>query len=515
MNQLPALFRAIGLPPRLLLAGVLPVAGLCAAWAAFVPDHFRPLDVPAARAAETPQQPIHLAQGVMAGEVTETTVLLQARLTATAGKQGDDVPGAPGVARFEYAANADFKDSRTTSWKTAAAEGDFIVCWKVAELQPDTVYHYRLHYGAEAGQAQPGPTATFRTHPGVSGSRPVSFVVVTGMNYHYFHHGQGNRPAYAGADREQGFPALVSILKLQPDFFVGTGDNIYYDAPRDTAATAVAEMRRKWHEQFVQPRFVDLFARVPCCWEKDDHDYRYDDCDNRPGRLPTVADGLAVFREQVPVVDPEDPAAVTYRTIRVSKELQVWFVENRDYRSPNLSPDGPEKTIWGAEQSRWLKQTLLESTAVFRLVISPTPMVGPDDARKKDNHTNIGGFRHEGDAFHEWLKREGFLKKNFYWICGDRHWQYHAENPTGFEEFSSGALVDANSRLGRKPGDPQSTDPAGLIKQHYTQSEPSGGFLHVAIVPATSTTPASAVFTFHDENGKVLYTHTKLDQTHR
>lgn len=44
---------------------------------------------------------------------------------------------------------------------------------------------------------------------------------------------------------------------------------------------------------------------------------------------------------------------------------------------------------------------------------------------------------------------------------GDRHWQYHSIRPDGFEEFSVGVLVDRNSRLGRKPGDPESTDPKG------------------------------------------------------
>ena len=56
-------------------------------------------------------------------------------------------------------------------------------------------------------------------------------------------------------------------------------------------------------------------------------------------------------------------------------------------------PDGPTKTIWGAEQLAWLKSSLLESDATFKLLVSPTPMVGPDDLRKTDNHTNIGGFR--------------------------------------------------------------------------------------------------------------------------
>jgi hypothetical protein len=64
------------------------------------------------------------------------------------------------------------------------------------------------------------------------------------------------------------------------------------------------------------------------------------------------AEGIAIFREQVPVVNLQNKEAVTYRTYRINKDLQIWLVENRDYRSPNLSKD--------------------------------------TDARKIDNHANIG-----------------------------------------------------------------------------------------------------------------------------
>ena len=90
--------------------------------------------------------------------------------------------------------------------------------------------------------------------------------------------------------------------------------------------------------------------------------------------------------------------------------------------------------------------------------------------------------------------------KGFYTVCGDRHWQYHARHPLGVEEFSCGALVDSNSRLGRKPGDPQSTDPEATIKQFYTQKFRSGGFLRVVV-----TANGKARFEFYDENGKELY----------
>ena len=105
----------------------------------------------------------------------------------------------------------------------------------------------------------------------------------------------------------------------------------------------------------MQPRFVDLFRHVPTYWEKDDHDHRYNDCDRSGERPPSSELGIRIFREQVPVVDPRERDAKTYRTYRVNRHLQIWLVEGRDYRSPNKMPDGPEKTLWGAEQISWPK----------------------------------------------------------------------------------------------------------------------------------------------------------------
>ena len=202
---------------------------------------------------------------------------------------------------------------------------------------------------------------------------------------------------------------------------------------------------------------------------------------------------------------PEDPDAVTYRTYRIGKLLQIWLLEGRDYRSPNSMPDGPQKSIWGDVQKEWLKKTLLASTATFKLVISPTPMVGPDDGYKSDNHTNPKGFKQEGDAFFTWLKANGFLEKHFYFVCGDRHWQYHSMHPSGFEEFFYGALVENNARLRRAPGDPESTDPQALVKQIYTQQEASAGFLNISVIPGTQDEPHTLSFDFYDEHGNLLY----------
>ena len=473
-----------------------------------------------------PPPPIYLGQGMMTGEVSDQSAILQARLTSTDTLINDDLPGKKGWLKFEYQI-AGSAEPKSTRWLESFPKRDHIVKIKIDNLSSGQQYNYKAVYGLDTLHTKSSLIHTFNTHPGASSTAPVSFVAVTGMNYYKFHFGNYDlSQAYKGADKHLGYPALEAIKNINPDYFIGTGDNVYFDHPapggfrraiengksvalgyfKDTIVTDEAGMRRKYHLQFMQPRYKALFQNVATYWEKDDHDYRLNDSDPYTDFPISHELGIKNFREQMPVTDLEDNNALTYRTFRVSGDLQIWLVEGRDYRSANKSPDGPEKTLWGETQKAWLKKTLLESDATFKILISPTPMVGPDDAYKTDNHVNHDGFRHEGDAFFEWLKENDFLNKNFYFVCGDRHWQYHAIHPSGFQEFSTGALVDNNSRAGRLAGDPKSTDPDALIKQPYvhgTKEEATGGFLffkveHVEDVPTLS-------FVFYDEKGTVLY----------
>ena len=462
---------------------------------------------------------VHSAMGVLVGEVTVDKALVQVRLTETEQLVDQDVPGAPGVVEFTLAkAEADSTETPATQRAEASPEHDFIARTAFTGLAPGTAYICTTRIGPTTDLLRDGPTARFKTLPGADSAEPIRFVVVTGMNYAKFHgsydidraehplQNDTSRPApYSGPDKHLGYPALASILKLKPDFLVGTGDNVYYDTPSDPRAETISELRQKWHEQFVQPRYGALFAETPTYWMIDDHDYRINDCDNSGDYEPSPELGQRIMLEQLPYSEMGDPNPLTYRTHRISRDLQIWLPEGRIYRSPNATPDGPDKTIWGREQKAWLKRTLSESDATYKLLISPTPMIGPDDLHKKDNHTNIGGFRAERDEFFAWLEETGIAEKGFYIICGDRHWQYHSIDPSGIEEFSTGALIDVNSRLGRKPGDPKSTDPEGLIRQPYYQDPRSGGFLEVEVSSGTGGDRAQLELIWRDEHGEVLY----------
>jgi alkaline phosphatase D len=128
-------------------------------------------------------------------------------------------------------------------------------------------------------------------------------------------------------------------------------------------------------------------------------------------------------------------------------------------------------------------------------------MVGPDRASKRDNHANLGGFRHEADAFLAWAQASGIA--NLLVFCGDRHWQYHSVHPSGVEEFSAGALNDENATHGIRPGDPRGTDPEGLIRQPFLSAKQTGGFLHVKVGEENQT--ATLRIAFIDDVGTTQY----------
>ncbi len=348
-------------------------------------------------------------------------------------------------------------------------------------------------------------TVTFTTLPGADRAAPLTLAVTTCLPYDLFF--LPERPGPPMDDRRLGFPTADAIRALNdgagPALVVFNGDVVYYDkAPR---ARTMAEMRTKWRQIYGLPRMQALLRAIPAFFTKDDHDFRYDDADRTGDWRPTSDEGIAVFRQHAPVLPAGDAETPTYRTVRASRDLQLWFTEGRDYRSPNAMPDGPDKTLWGIDQLAWLQQTLLDSDATYKLIITPTPLVGPDDARKTDNHTNLGGFRHEGQIFLAWLAESG-LTDSVTIITGDRHWHYHAVSPHGVHEFSSGSFADANSRLGRRAGDPASTDPQATIEQRYLTDEATGGFAEVSVEYGDDDSSEPAlVIRLRDEHGAVKY----------
>lgn len=404
-----------------------------------------------------------LANGMKSGEATTTTIRIWTRLTdrpdmSSEGtpwpmiepkREGNNwtfpgpqipegksivdmayvVPGVPGEVRISYWPEATSNMSSTTDWAPVAAESDFTHHFLLEKLQPGTHYQCVVEARATGGSE---PTArvqgTFQTVPAPSDSGPVSFTVVTGQEF------------WRRDDDVNGHKIYPLMQKLRPSFFVHTGDIVYYDNDGPWVADA-AQARFKWNQMYALPFQRAFHNAVSSYFIRDDHDTWQNDCwptmqNNKMGAF-TYAQGVDIFFEQVPAPDRSQP----YRTIRWGKDLQIWLPEGREFRSPNTDPDGPGKTIWGAEQKAWFKKTVQESDAAFRVLISPTPLVGPDRGNKADNHANAT-FSHEGSELREFMAAQ----ENMVVVCGDRHWQYVSIDPdTGLREFCSGPTSNAHA----------------------------------------------------------------------
>ncbi len=433
------------------------------------------LQQPAATAAEPA---VHMANGMKVGDARPDRCAVWVRLTAvekadqgglafpdrkphtpqlpdgaTLQQMAGAVPGQAGEVRVRYWPEDAPADTRETSWTEVTPEGNHAHTFTLAGLREGARYRVLAEgRGRGASAASCVLRGQIQLPPPASAPEEVSFCVIACQDYP------------RRDDKEQGHRIYGHMLDLAPDFVTHCGDTIYYDKPKPWADTA-ALARFKWNRFYGLPLQRDFHAQVGTYFVKDDHDTLKNDCwpGQRYGEL-TFERGLALYREQLPLL-----SGLPYRNVRWGELLEVWFLEGREYRSPNRAPDGDDKTILGREQWRWLERTLQASDATFKVIVSATPIVGPDRKSKNDNHANQG-FRTEGDRLRALLAAHGA-----HVVCGDRHWQYASRDPvTGLREWCSGSASDAHAGGFSKR---QRTDQHDFLRIR-------GGFLHVTARPA-------------------------------
>ena len=445
---------------------------------------------PASTAADT-----FLGSGVKAGEMTDHSAIVLVRLTSAAGQDAEGlIPGKSGQARLVYGIEESLRESRTTTWETAKADADYSIQFALDGLLPKHRYYYRVEYRSDASaKAALSTTFSFVTAPAADERAAVNFHLTTCQD-------------------TRGESVYSVMTRQVPDFCVSAGDTVYYDG--EGLARNVPQAWQAYQKMFGLPTMKTYYENVGGYFMKDDHDYRFNDADPwmkgrwlsatstkiAPGanftetkgnlRLDsawlTHEEGIRVFKQVFPMGEK------TYRTVRWGKGLQIWMLENRDFRSSNDVPDGPEKTIWGHEQKTWLRESLKASDADYRVIISPNPIIGPDRESKGDNHANRKGFWHEGQEFLHWLKDQQL--DNVILMCGDRHWQYHStdlRDGRNIHEFSCGPTCDEHT---------QSVPPLyDGVDQPYSASR--GGFMQVLYQPEGR----SLTFDFYSTDGQALY----------
>lgn len=467
-----------------------------------------------------------LANGVKIGELTSNSVIIWTRLTQNKevksggvsftgksgkqkkGKQKEGKPQDPKALKKYYGAEGGYakqvpagkklsdvngsvagcdgesqlhywqKNTRSatkTDWEKVSADNDYTQHYSLEDLKPGTTYGFKISARKVGGtKITSSLESEFTTAAAAKTPSDVSFVVVTGTQWE------------ERDNKNLGFNMYKAMGKLNPNFLVHTGDAVYYDKPKPFV-TSIDLARLRWTRMYSAPLIREFHNRIPIYIMKDDHDTWQNDCwptaKSRMGNF-TFQQGQKVFNEQFPMSTPKH-----YRTFRWGKDVQIWLVDVRNFRAPNRSPDGPKKSMWGKEQVEWFKKTVKASNATFRILISPTPMVGPDHrnkARTADNHVDKL-WKHEGDMLRKFVS-----DNNMYFICGDRHWQYLSKDKTtGLLEYSCGPGSDEHAvALKNNPKDPR-----------ILFYRPKGGFLRVAVTRKNKVPIIS--LKFHGVDGKV------------
>ena len=362
-----------------------------------------------------------------------------------------------------------------SEWVAVDVSTDFSAIVKIDGLDAGQAYSVRTQTRAQ-GRQEPSSSLTgeFLTLPATD-SLPTFRLAV------------GTCQAFPDRDGPHGFDLYRTMTKRHTNAFIMAGDVVYYDQ----LARSLPLAYYHWQRTYSLPTLVDFHRQVPTYFLKDDHDTYVND--SWPGqRHPwtenfTFEDGQRIFIQETALPTP------AYRTFHVGSDLQVWLMEGRDYRSPNTAPDGPDKSIWGTQQKAWLEQTLQDSTARFKVIVSPTPLVGPDRENKNDNHSN-DVFKVEGDEVRKLLSSY----PNTVSVCGDRHWQYHSIDPvSGLHEFSVGPFSD------RHAGGWKQSDYRADIHQFLRVA---GGYLEIELSGEPSA--RSLVLRHLDTYGKEQHSHT-------
>ena len=442
---------------------------------------------------------VYFTTGFKLGEVGEHSVVIHTRLCAAefpvpvkhARKEApfrsplefnDSIPveemdgavkGAFGQVKILLSAGSEMIEGE---WEYVSAYEDFTIKAKIDGLSPNTLYKVKLQGRREEGAPVSEISGQFRTAPAKAEAVPVTF---TSSSCQYF---------WDFDDPGRGFKIYDVMMMVGPDFHCHTGDYVYYDKPGPMAGR-VELARHKWHANNAWPSLREFYANTPLYLQKDDHDMLFNDAFPEMEAFGDLSfeDGLKLWYEQVPV------EGKPYRTFRWGKDLQLWLVEGREFRTANHEPDGPDKSIWGREQIEWFVETVRNSDASFKVLLSPTPVVGPDRSRgKHDNHANKA-YETEG----HWLR--SFLgEHDVFVINGDRHWQYVSRDTlTGVLEFSQGPSSDSHA---------QGWDPLDRRPEHQFLRV-NGGFLVVEVYRKDDI--PHITFTHRDINGLIVNEKTR------
>ncbi len=188
------------------------------------------------------------------------------------------------------------------------------------------------------------------------------------------------------------------MAKVQHDFMLWTGDNVYYIWPEYKSAKGMVKKQTKirLHED-VSP-FIQQGIHI-ATW--DDHDYG----PNNSGRTFALKDSaLSIFR-RFWATPPDNPGNY-YKWSHCDADFFV--MDDRTFRN-----DSAYTCILGAVQLDWLKRELKSSNATFKFLV-----LGSQILNVENPHETWAAYQEQKDFF-AWARQERI--PGLVCLSGDRH----------------------------------------------------------------------------------------------
>jgi alkaline phosphatase D len=349
--------------------------------------------------------PIQLLHGPMLGCMTSQSVRIWLRT----------------VEEVEVAVVASTTKEMTSPLSSSPArttkEKDYTALTDLTGLSPLTTYYYDVLI---SGRSQLGPHyPSFKTFPQTGKRKEFSIAFGGGAGFVPWNERMWD-----------------TINSHQPDALLLLGDNVYINMP---------EMPNGVHYYTYycrqsRPEFRRLISATPVYAIWDDHDAATDDCwlgpfkDKPAWKMPL----LGIFEQNwnnPSYGDPQWPACWFSFSI---DDVDFFMLDGRFYRT-NPFTDNP--TMLGPVQKKWLLDQLKESTATFKVIVSPVPWALATKGGARDTWN---GFKQERNEIFDSLianKINGVLL-----LSADRHrsdaWRIEYKDSYPLYEFESSRLTN-------------------------------------------------------------------------
>lgn len=386
----------------------------------------------------------------------------------------------------EYATTESFSDSQRISGPAALPDRDFTARVDLVDLPAGQQIFYRVTFQdlSDGKTASEPVSGSFRTAS--RNRRDLSFVWggdVCGQ-------GWGINPELGG------MKIFEAMRKLNPDFFIHSGDTIYADhlilpevklddgsiwknvttPEKSKVAESLDEFRGNYRYNLLDENLRRFNLEVPILAQWDDHETRNNwypgqNIDNDDRYKVKSLDLLAAnakraYLEYLPIrINQEDPERI-YRAASYGPLLDVLMLDERSYRGPNSVNNqtvaSSETMFLGPRQLNWIKEQLAGSKATWKIIASDMPIgvIVPDAGGRFEAFANGNG-----PALGRELELADLLRfikqrkiKNVVWLTADVHYSAaHYYDPARarftdfnpFWEFVAGPLNAGTSRPGK------------------------------------------------------------------